>query len=116
VGCPADPSWKAFIDFGWKLRFLKDYIAQGYLKDSNPNVHGMVECIVSSRAKAFAGTFYSTFSSFIHRLRGYHGIAEETYYHSTGHLLDLQQPRSYGHGFVREWRGGWTDDDETDNR
>jgi hypothetical protein len=110
VGCPDDPSWKAFVDFGWKVRFLKDYLAKGLLKDSNPNVHGMVESIVCSRSKAFAGTWFSTFTGYIHRLRGYHGLGEATYYHSNHHVLHAQSPKSVGHGFAREWRAGWTDD------
>lgn len=70
----------------------------------------MVESIVCSRAKVFAGTFFSTFTGYIHRLRGYHGLGEDTYYHSTGRVTFLQMKKSVGHGFSREWRAGWTDD------
>jgi hypothetical protein len=76
----------------------------------NPNIQGMIEIIVCSRAKLFAGTYMSTFTGYIHRLRGYHGLGEETYYHSTGHVTDLRLNRSVGHGWPREWRAGWTDD------
>lgn len=110
-GCPEDTSWKAFSDFGWNVRFLRDYLKNGYLKDSNPNVHGMVESIVCSRSKKFAGTWFSTFSGYIHRLRGYHGLGEDTYYHSTGKVTAPQLEKSVGHGFAREWRAGWTDDE-----
>ena len=30
------------------------------------------------------GTYYSTFTGYIHRLRGYHGLGESTYYHTKG--------------------------------
>lgn len=110
-GCPEDPSWRAFSENGWQVRFLKDYMNKGVLKDSNPNVHGMVESIVCSRAKAFAGTWFSTFSGYIHRLRGYHGLGEDTYYHSTGKVNATRMVKSVGHGFAREWRAGWTDDE-----
>ena len=50
-------------------------------------------------------------SGYIHRLRGYHGLGERTYYHSTGHVFNPQIKRSYGQGFPREWRSGWTDDE-----
>ncbi len=109
-GCPEDTSWKAFTDFGWKIRFLDDYLARGIIQGSNPNVHGMVESIVCSRSKVFAGTWFSTFTGYIHRLRGYHGLGEATYYHSNGKVTALQMPKSVGHGFAREWRAGWTDD------
>ena len=71
----------------------------------------MVESIVCSRAIVFAGTYYSTFTGYIHRLRGYHGLAENTYYHSNHELLALKKQKSIGHGFFREWRAGWTDDE-----
>lgn len=109
-GCPKDPSWKAFAEYGWKIRFLKDYLDRPFLKDSNTNVHGMVESIVCSRAKAFAGTWFSTFTGYIHRLRGYHGLGEMTYYHTPGRVTQPRSPQSVGHGFSREWRAGWTDD------
>jgi len=109
-GCPEDTSWRAFTEFGWKIRFLKDYLKAGYLPDTNPNVHGMVESIICSRAKAFAGTFFSTFTGYIHRLRGYHGLGESTYYHTKRFVFAPQMKKSVGHGFSREWRAGWTDD------
>jgi len=110
VGCPEDPSWKAFADAGWTVRFLNDYSKTGALDNVNPNVYGMVESIVCSRAKVFAGTFFSTFTGYIHRLRGYHGLGEDTYYHSKGRVQHPRMKKSVGHGFSREWRAGWTDD------
>jgi hypothetical protein len=82
----------------------------GWLQGANPNTHGMIESIVCSRAKVFAGTYFSTFTGYIHRLRGYHGLGEATYYHSKHYLMNLQIAKSRGHGFSREWRAGLTDD------
>lgn len=70
----------------------------------------MIESIVCSRAKVFAGTWFSTFTGYIHRLRGYHGLGEESYYHSNGKTHAMRMEKSVGHGFSREWRAGWTDD------
>lgn len=70
----------------------------------------MVDSIVCGRAAAFAGTWFSTFTGYIHRLRGYHGLGEETYYHSTGKVDLARSPKSIGSGYSREWRIGWTDD------
>jgi hypothetical protein len=109
-GCPEDTSWDAFKNAGWNIRFLDDYMKKGMLKGVNPNLHGMVESIVCSRAKVFAGTYFSTFTGYIHRLRGFHGLGEATYYHSTNYIHSLQIKKSVGHGFSREWRNGWTDD------
>jgi len=114
VGCPEDPSWQAFLDFGWTLRFLRDYLKEApngsALKAVNPNALGMVECLVCSRGVVFAGTYMSTFTGYIHRVRGYHGLGEDTYYHSSGHVFMLQDRHPGGHGWTREFRTGWTDD------
>jgi hypothetical protein len=66
-GCPEDPSWDAFTKAGWKIRFLHDYEKKGHLEGVNPNLFGMIESIVCSRAKVFAGTYFSTFTGYIHR-------------------------------------------------
>jgi len=111
VGCPEDTSWDAFRKAGWTLRFFHDYHNNGVVKDSNPNTHGMIESIVCSRAKVFAGTYFSTFTGYIHRLRGYHGLGESTYYHSNGRVFSTVSDTSMGHGFSREWRYGWVEED-----
>lgn len=98
------------MKFGWKIRFLRDYMKAGYIAHSNPNTHGMIESIICSRAKIFAGTYFSTFTGYIHRIRGYHGLGEATFYHSKRYVHSLQIAKSVGHGFSREWRAGWTDD------
>ena len=51
VGCQKDPSWNAFIENGWTLRFLHNYTDQKMIVGTNPNTYGMVESIVCSRAK-----------------------------------------------------------------
>jgi len=109
-GCIEDPSWQGFTDAGWEVRFLGDYLKRGALKGVNANFHGMVESIVCSRAELFVGTWWSTFTGYIHRLRGYHGLGEATYYHTTGRRNNARAKESVGHGFSREFRSGWTDD------
>lgn len=126
--------------------------------DVNPNIYGMIETIVCSRAKLFAGTFWSTFTGmvcllctatnylsstyqhtyvhtyiqyntctyfiqasylptyrihpgYIHRLRGYHGLGNATYYHFRPHTFDLQKTEKNEYGWWREWKAGWTEDD-----
>lgn len=97
---------------GWKLRFLRDFMHLPGLKDANMHIHPFVEVIVCSRAMKFAGTYYSTFTGYIHRLRGYHGLGEESYHHApVGATFLLQDARSVGSGWMREWRAGWTNED-----
>jgi hypothetical protein len=70
----------------------------------------MIECLICSRGVAFAGTYMSTFTGYIHKIRGYHGLGEQTYYHTKGHVFMLQNDKKGGHGWTREYRTGWTDD------
>ena len=110
-GCPDDPSWTAFTrDAGWNVVMLGDF-TDGVLRDLNPNYYGMVDQVVCTRARVWAGTYWSTFSAYIHRMRGYHGLGEASYYHTPGKLRDLQMEKRSGPGWMREWRAGWTDDD-----
>ena len=111
VGCPEDCSWKAFTTAGWKVRMLKDYTKDGVLAGANPNWYGMIESIVCSRAKVFAGTYFSTFTGYIHRLRGFHGLDKDTYYHHPKFMNMLKTSKRVGHGFSREWSMGWTDEE-----
>eukprot|EP01038_Epipyxis_sp_PR26KG_P011327 gene11327-15191_t len=113
LGCPEETSWDSFIRAGWKIRFLDDYLKEGIINQMKYNTYGMIESIVSSRAKLFAGTYGSTFSGYIHRLRGYHGLGEQTFYHFKEKVFALQSEQSFGgqHAWNREWRAGWTDDE-----
>ena len=105
-------SWRAFTEqAGWKIRFLRNFTDRGMLKKVNHNLYGIIESIICSRALIFAGTYKSTYTGYIHRLRGYHGLGEETYYHSPDRLFELQKNESVGAGWPREWRAGWTDDE-----
>ncbi|OEU12265.1 hypothetical protein FRACYDRAFT_244527 [Fragilariopsis cylindrus CCMP1102] len=64
------------------IRFLDDYWDLASLGDIDPNYFGMIDTIVSSRARAFAGTWFSTFTGYINRMRGYHGITMKDSWYS----------------------------------
>ena len=54
----------------YRLVFLNDFLdVMG--RDFNPNFYGMVDQLVASMGEVFVGTYYSTFSAYINRLRGY---------------------------------------------
>jgi hypothetical protein len=55
---------------GWNLLFLDDFADE--LGDINKNYYGMIDQLVASRSYALFGCWFSTFSGFIMRLRGYH--------------------------------------------
>jgi hypothetical protein len=54
------------------LRFLDHYWDMAGLSELDPSYMGM---IVASRGRAFAGTWFSTFSGNINRLRVDHGMS-----------------------------------------
>jgi hypothetical protein len=67
----------AFFDLmrqHYKLLFLRDFMDE--IKGLDPHYYGIIEQLVATRADTFVGTFYSTFSGFINRLRGYHSIKD----------------------------------------
>ena len=112
-----DPSWDPFRNAGWEIRFLKDYEKRSpALQAIKPWLYGIVEALVCARAKVFAGTYLSTYSGFIHLIRGYHGLGEASFYHTPGHRNDLRSSQNQGEGWPREWRYGWTDDEGEDIR
>jgi len=50
---------------------------QNLVDGLNPNFHGMVEQMIAAKAGIFFGTYYSTYSGFISRLRGYYSVQNE---------------------------------------
>lgn len=52
-----------------RLYYLDDF--KDLLEDLDPNYFGMLDQLIASTGDVFIGTFYSTFSGFINRLRGY---------------------------------------------
>lgn len=48
------------------IRFLDDYWDLASLGSIDPNYFGMIDTIVSSRARAFAGTWFSTFTGYVY--------------------------------------------------
>lgn len=51
-----------------------------WMKGVNPNFFGMIDQRVASRGRVFVGTYTSTFSGYIIRMRGYHSQLEPNNY------------------------------------
>lgn len=58
----------------YDLKFIGDF--GELLSGINPQFFGLAEQLVASRARVFYGTYYSTFSAYIVRLRGYYSVKE----------------------------------------
>merc|ERR1711935_32641 len=76
----------------YDLLFLDDFKEE--LKGVNTNYYGMVDQLVASKGRIFFGCFFSTFTGYIMRLRGYHsvkanlpgnedGVLPNSYYYAT---------------------------------
>ena len=52
------------------ILFLHDF--DHLIKDIDPNYYGMIEQLVCAKGDLFVGTYYSTFTGYINRVRGYH--------------------------------------------
>lgn len=91
------------------IRFLDDYWDLASLGDLDPNYFGMIDTIVASRARAFAGTWFSTFTGYINRMRGYHGMTMMDSWYSflerKTKLHSWEKMDSFAYAY--EWPDGW---------
>jgi len=97
------------------LKFLRDYAARAGLQGVDPNKLGMIEQIICANAHTFVGTLYSTFTSYITRLRGYYrdGRYERTFYTLPLRMYDLQKARPLvGPHWAREFEKAHRDIDD----
>ncbi len=96
------------------LRFLDDYWDALDLGSFDKEFLGMIDAIVASRGRAFVGTYYSTFTGYISRMRGYHGMSKLTNWYSWNpKKFEMQKGKFSGHAasFEREFAVGWVDID-----
>jgi len=107
---------RAFYD----IVFLDDYM--DLLPNMNTNYFGMIDQLVAARGRVFFGCYFSTFTGYINRLRGYHSVHEElpgyergelptTYYYTPTHKkLDMHKYMPLKPGFFnRENPVSWRD-------
>lgn len=96
--------------FPGKIRNLDDYMDLAKLRDINPNYLGMIDQVVCSAANgAFVGTWFSTFSGYITRLRGYLGYKDSSvYYGDKEHRDRFQKEEIPAFPFyMREFNVAW---------
>lgn len=65
---------KSFFDIfkkHYNVLFLDDF-EQPYLHGMNTNFYGMMDQIIASRSRVFFGSYRSTFTGYINRMRGYY--------------------------------------------
>eukprot|EP00586_Coscinodiscus_wailesii_P017298 CAMPEP_0172491018 /NCGR_PEP_ID=MMETSP1066-20121228/21672_1 /TAXON_ID=671091 /ORGANISM="Coscinodiscus wailesii, Strain CCMP2513" /LENGTH=643 /DNA_ID=CAMNT_0013259805 /DNA_START=121 /DNA_END=2052 /DNA_ORIENTATION=- len=106
----------------YDLVFLDDY--KHLLKGVNTNYYGMLDQLIASRGRIFFGTWYSTFTGYINRMRGYHaqkdklegfekGLIQSYYFVTLANKLKMRQywPLGGAH-YAREFPVSWRDIDK----
>lgn len=94
-----------------RLRFFDDYKALANLDSIDQTLYGMIGTVVASRGSVFAGTWFSTFSGYIVRLRGYYGMSKYyTYYSYLPRKWFMHEWMDIGEGslYAREYPTAWT--------
>jgi hypothetical protein len=104
----------------YDLLFMDDF--KDELKGVNTNYYGMIDQLVASRGRIFFGCFFSTFTGYINRIRGYHSVKDQapgfedgvlptTYYYATTEkklIMHTYVPLKGGF-FNREYPTSWRD-------
>lgn len=106
----------------WNLLFLDDF--KDLVEGINPSTYGMLDQLVTSRGRYFFGCWFSTLTSYITRLRGYHseknkspgykeGALPSTYYYAMAdRKLAMQEFWPVKQAFhAREFPRSWMDID-----
>lgn len=70
--------FQAFKDYFPTVKYLDDYMDIADLRNVNPNYLGMIDQVICSRSQFFVGTWFSTFSGYITRMRGYLGYPDQS--------------------------------------
>ncbi|CAM9179038.1 unnamed protein product [Laminaria digitata] len=98
-----------------RVRFLSDYYERADLSELNPNLLGMLEQVIASHGRTFTGSWLSTFTAYIFRLRGYLQMPRKSNllyfppkrtYHYTSHMPESPL-------WATEWPFGWEDIDSS---
>jgi len=106
----------------YKVYFLDDF--KDLYKDLNTNYYGMLDQLIASKGRTFVGTFHSTFTGYINRMRGYHaqkyklkgydmGTIESYYFVPLGKKYIYQKYGPVKQAFYsREFPVSWRDIDK----
>lgn len=91
----------------------------------NTNFYGMLDQLIASRGKVFVGTYFSTFTGYINRLRGYHAQKDKEPGYERGEVASYYFIPADKKNVVREYRAvqppywgrefpvGWRDIDKS---
>jgi hypothetical protein len=82
--------FKPFFARNPAVRFLKDFEGKVDLSSLRKDQFGMLEQVVASRGRAFVGVWWSTFTGYIMRMRGYHDLEKQSWYAMPEYRNEMQ--------------------------
>jgi hypothetical protein len=102
----------------WDVVYLDDFMH--LVEDIDKHYYGMIDQLIASRGRTFFGCWFSTFSGYINRIRGYHsekdnldgselGVIDSYYYAPMEHktkMIDFWPVKQvfYAREFPVSWR------------
>lgn len=86
----------------YKIYFMDDF--SNLLENVNTNYYGMIDQLVASRGRVFVGTFYSTFTGYINRVRGHHAQKDKAEGYELGIINSYYDIPLRTKNFLREYR------------
>lgn len=117
-----DRSFFAPFEENYYVYYLDDF--KHLFENLNTNYYGMLEQLIASRGRTFIGTYYSTFTGYINRMRGYHsqkrklegyenGVINSFYFFPEHRKGEYQSYRKVSQPFfAREFPVSWRDIDK----
>lgn len=122
-----DKSFFAPLAKKYNVLFLDDFMH--LIPDLNTNYYGMIDQLIASRGRFFFGCWFSTFTGYINRIRGYDsekrslpghedGLIQSYYYALPEHKMKMRdyypvKKAFYAREFPASWRNLNTGDLET---
>jgi hypothetical protein len=104
----------------YEIYFLDNF--KHLFPDLNTNLYGMLDQLVATKGRTFVGTYFSTFTGYINRMRGYHVDKGKTEGHELGKVNSyyftkkhdaMNHYTSFDHPlFAREFPFAWRDIDK----
>lgn len=93
----------------YNIKFLSDFHDVAGLDQLDPNYVGMIDQVVATRGRVFVGTYFSSFSAYIGRMRGYHGISNKLMFYGQKERMLETHKWYYPHSSysAREYPTGW---------
>jgi hypothetical protein len=97
-----------------KVYYLDDFFKKLGLANVNPNFLGMIDQVACTQGEVFVGTWFSTFTGYITRLRGYLGHPESSnFFGDKNHRDRYQKYETPKFPFyMREWQESFLNIDE----